>query len=298
MRVLVSGSSGHVGGAIAAHLVSVGYGVIGLSRRLSHISGLSQEIQADIASEGVADRVSNEFPSCSAIVHAAASLDKDIYASAISLANCLGTQQMLRLASMWNTRNFIYISSVPVVGLPHQVPITEDHPTCPLTAYHASKLYGEHLVRLAERKDFLTSMLRLTSPVGPKMPGNRILSVFIQRALSNEVLQILGKGTRRQNYVDVRDVAQAVEACLREGVSGRLNIASDVSISNYELAQTCIRALGSSSSIEFSGKPDPEEGIVWDVSIDKAKNRFGYRPQFTIEDSIRAVASEYAHRLS
>ena len=108
-------------------------------------------------------------------------------------------------------------------------------------------------------------------------------------------LQVLGQGTRRQNYVDVRDVAIAVETCLTRHASGVYNIAAAESISNYELARTCIDELGSSSSIAFAGKPDPEEGTIWDVSLAKAFRDLDYRPQFSLRDSIRAIMEEQQH---
>ena len=293
MRVLVTGSSGHVGGAIATHLVNKGWEVVGLSRTPGRVKGLVQYVQADIGCSLFVGQVSSATLPCPAIVHAAAALDKDLYAPAISLTNCLGTQQVLRLAQMWGVNSFVYISSVPVIGIPQQLPITEEHPTRPLTAYHASKLYGEYLVRVAQRSGLAGTILRLTSPVGPGMPGNRILSVFVKRALSNDPLQLVGEGTRRQNYVDVRDVSQAVERCIRGRMKGLFNIGGDYTVSNYELAQLCVHVLGSSSPITFTGEPDPEEGIAWEVSIDKAVQCFDYDPQYPIEESIRAVATDY-----
>lgn len=295
MKVLVTGTSGHVGGAIAGHLVNSGWDVVGLSRGLSKVQGLAQQIQADIGSLSFIEEVSAATLPCSAIVHAAAALDKDLYAPAISLTNCLGTQQLLKLAALWSVSSFIYISGVPVIGVPQQLPITEEHPVSPPTAYHASKFYGECLTELARRQGLKGASLRLTSPVGPGMPGNRILSVFVRKALTNEPLQLAGQGTRRQNYVDVRDVSLAVEHCLQQGVTGLFNIGGRHSISNHELAQACVRILESSSAVTFTSQVDPEEGVNWEVSQMKAAQHFGYDPQYGIEDSIRAIAAEYAH---
>ena len=215
MRVLVTGTSGHVGGAIATHLVDRGWEVVGVSRRTGKLEGLAEQVQVDISSLSFQSEVSSVVSPCSAIVHAAASLDKDLYDPAISLTNCLGTQQVLKLANMWGVKSFVYISSVPVIGRPQGVPITEEHPTDPLTAYHASKLYGEYLTEIARQNGLASAILRLTSPVGPGMPDNRILSIFVKQALVNDPLRITGQGTRQQNYVDVRDVALAVGSACR-----------------------------------------------------------------------------------
>jgi nucleoside-diphosphate-sugar epimerase len=148
---------------------------------------------------------------------------------------------------------------------------------------------------LANLGECHTVSLRLTSPVGPRTPDNRILGTFVRRALGNQQLQVLGQGTRKQNYIDVRDVAAAIELCISGRASGLYNIASAECISNYNLATACIEELSSHSRITFAETPDPEEGISWDVSIAKAQRELGYQPQFTIRDSIRAISYEYLH---
>lgn len=295
MRVLVTGITGQVGRAIAAHLIDQGCQVAGVSRHFRAVPRLSQHVEADLGSENAVDAISGALQPCEAIVHAAASLSHNKYDAAISLTNCLGTQQILKLADLWGSAQLVYISSIQVIGSPLHHPITENHPAQPVTAYHASKLYGEHLTRLAEVSGRRAVSLRLTSPSGPGTPEKRILSVFVSRAAAGTPLQVLGQGTRKQNYVDVRDVAFAVETCLSKHASGVYNIAATDSISNYELAQSCIDEMRSSSSIAFVGEPDPEEGTVWDVSVSKAARDLGYRPRFSIRESIRAVAEEISH---
>ncbi|MDQ6834009.1 MAG: NAD(P)-dependent oxidoreductase, partial [Chloroflexota bacterium] len=294
MRVLVTGASGHVGGAIAAHLVQCGHDVVGLSRRTSGVAGLCQQIEIDLGAPAFVEQVIDATPACDAIIHAAAALDKEPDAPAISLTNCLGTQHILAVAHQWNTQSFVYISGVPVIGMPEIIPIAEDHPVHPLTAYHASKVYGEYLLDVARRAGLAGASLRLTSPVGPGMPANRIFSVFVARARANQPLQLAGAGTRRQNYVDVRDVAIAAEQCARERVTGLFNIAGAQSISNHELAQACVRIIGSSSPIVFTGQPDREEGIAWEISNARAAERFGYAPRYDVAASIRAVGEDDA----
>jgi nucleoside-diphosphate-sugar epimerase len=292
MKVFITGVTGQVGRAIAAHLADQGFQVAGVSRQPALVPGLSEHVEACLGTEGAVERIRQALYPCEAIVHAAASLSHDNCDPSISLTNCLGTQQIIELADIWGASQLVYFSSVPVIGRPLQHPITEEHPTQPLTAYHASKLFGECLMRLAQVNGRRAASLRLTSPSGPGTPKNRILSVFVGRALSGEPLQVLGQGTRKQNYVDVRDIGFAVEACLTRHGCGVYNVGAAESISNHQLAQTCIDELRSSATIAFVGKPDPEEGTEWDVSVSKAYRDLGYRPRFTIRDSIRAVAEE------
>jgi UDP-glucose 4-epimerase len=294
MKILVTGSSGFIGGAIAEHLVASGHDVVGLHAhaRPDADSKVSRDVVADIASADEIARLCKDVEPCDAIIHAAASLDMNLFATDISRVNCMGLQNMLWLSSQWRGKRFVFLSSLPVIGVPKFLPITEDHPATPLTAYHASKLFGEQIVRLAEKHGVTTMSLRLTAPVGPRMPKNRLLTVLVRRALNSEPLEISGRGTRKQNYIDVRDIAHATELCLQGNASGVFNIAAASSISNIDLAHHCIARCNSSSVTAFNGREDPEEGFAWDVSIEKARKELGFIPKYDIDDAIDAALAE------
>ena len=285
----MTGASGHVGGAAAARLVEAGHDVVGLSRRSAGPPGMSRALPADITSGTDIDQVAAEQP-CDAIVHAAAVIDPDPHAAEMALVNCLGTQRIVELAEHWSCAAFVFVSSVPVVGRPRELPVTEAHPVDPPTAYHASKLFGERLTELARRRGMAAASLRLTSPAGPGTPRGRILEVFVRRALAGQPLEVAGEGTRAQDYVDVRDVADAALACLEGRATGVFNIARGEAASNAALARRCVEVLDSHSEVRVGGRPDPDDGVRWEVSIERASETFGYSPSRTLEDSIAAVA--------
>jgi nucleoside-diphosphate-sugar epimerase len=290
--VLVTGASGFVGGAAAGRLAEGGHDVIGLSRRPGAVAGLHGLLDANLADPALAARVAERVEPCAAIVHAGASLDRDPRRAAqMVLANCLGTEQVLELGERWKVERFVFVSSLPVIGRPRELPVTEYHPTAPATAYHATKLLGEHLCLagpVAER----CAVLRLTSPVGPGMPGGRIVSELVGRALASEPLELAGAGTRRQDYVDVRDVAAAVEAALAGSAHGRFNVAAGRSVANRELAELVLERLGSTSAIRLGAGDDPDDGVRWEVSIQRARDELGWAPAIALAESIDAVAAE------
>lgn len=297
MRVLVTGATGFIGAAVTEHLRGQGEDVVALDRRPPAGAMYAEAVQADMSSAAFVDDAAAAIGRCDAVVHAAAIIDMNPFKADIVLANCLGTQQALHLARRLNAGVFVYLSSVQVIGTPGHLPVTEDHPVRPLTAYHASKLFGEHMVHVASGEGFTGTVLRLTSPVGPGMPDGRILSVFVKQSMVNGPIRILGRGTRMQNYVDVRDIAPVVGQSLQRKIPGVFHIAGTMSITNVDLAERCIRLLRSASEIRFSGTPDPEEGITWDVSIQKAVHALGYHPQHDIDSTILALRQEYADRV-
>ncbi len=296
MRVLVTGTSGHIGGAVARYLAGADCFVSGISRRREDsLPEAVEQHSFDIGDDEFVQHATSAIAPCDAIVHAAALLDPDPYAPGISRTNCWGTQQILRLAEEWQVKGFVFMSGVAVIGSPLQHPITEEHPAHPSSAYTASKLFGEHLVAAFARAHSCGASLRVSSPVGPGLTAERIFSIFVERALAGETISVRGEG-RRQDYVDVRDVARAAELGIQQETAGVFNIGSGKAVSNLELAEAVVHTLKSPSEIRCEADPDAQEDPCWDVSLEKARRTLGYEPRYSLEDSIQALAEERSAR--
>ena len=239
MRVLVTGSTGLVGQAIAERL-SNEHQVVGLSRGGEVSEDEADHLGVDLASPGAAELIGSSEP-CAAIVHAAASLDPQSPESV--LTNCIGAFEIVRLAAQWGAEHLVFISGVTVIGTPSQLPIDEDHPVHPPNPYLESKLLGEQLVEEAGRTGVRATILRVTAPVGARMPAERVLPTFVREALAGSPLKVAGRGTRRQDYVHVADVADAVAGAIQAGADGLFNIGCGETVSNLELAQRCHRII-------------------------------------------------------
>jgi nucleoside-diphosphate-sugar epimerase len=294
VRILVTGASGLIGSEVVRRLSDEGHGVLGLSHRsplddLPLLGGLN----LDLGAEGAADAIARFAGHCDAFVHAAASLEMDRLSTEIVRVNCAGTQQALAAARSSEAEQFVFISSIGVIGRPPAEPITEEHPPAPRTAYHATKLFGEHLVRLATDDGQLGTTLRVTAPVGARMDPRRILSAFVRRAATGEGLEVMGAGTRRQNYVDVRDVASAVDRALQQRAGGTFNVAGRESVSNAELAERCVRVLQSKSAIVNRGE-DPLDGEEWLVSTERSRRVLDWEAEHSLENSIVSIAEAAA----
>lgn len=285
-NVLITGVTGFVGRNIAGRLCRE-HKVYGIGRhpRPEKID-CDEYDQVDLSDE---EAVTNyaEGHSFDHIVHCAASLSFNDTKSLFD-TNITGVCNVLHIAAMTGCRSIVYISSLPLIGVPSVLPITETHPVNPTTSYHLSKFIGELL--LQNSHDVRTVSLRIPSPIGPGMPGNKILPVFIKNCMCGSPIELLGQGGRTQNYIDVRDIAQAVELAVSSNCKGVYNVASDRSVSNLELAQICKKVLNSSAEIRFSGS-DPEEKLKWEISIDKARMDLGFSPVHRLEDTIKEIAS-------
>jgi nucleoside-diphosphate-sugar epimerase len=164
-RVLVTGLSGLIGGALLAHLRDR-YDVRGLNRR--PVAGVPC-VQADIAD---LDAIQPAFAGVATVVHLAALADSSAPFDAILRANVIGTHNVFEAARRAGVRRVIFASSGSTVsayerdepwrtlvagryealprgadGQPTWPMITTSTPTRPAAFYGVSKVSGEALAR-------------------------------------------------------------------------------------------------------------------------------------------------------
>ncbi len=294
MKIVLTGIGGFVGESIKSELLKHNHEVIGIEKKEINLNDGVRYLNLDISSHDFVNKSTDLINDCDAIIHTAAIIDKDLFNKSIGYSNCIGTQQVLHLSKLLSCHKFIFISSIQVIGKPLEIPVTEDHLTYPQTAYHASKLYGENLTMLIKEQNISPLIFRITAPIGVNMPKERILPVFICNCIKNKDIILYGKGLRKQNYIDVRDIALIIEKSLNfKNIEGIFNIGSDKSISNYELANICKSILKSKSEIIFNGLEDPEEKNEWIISIEKAGKYLGYKPVYLLEDTILDIKKKY-----
>lgn len=288
-KVLVTGSNGFVGSTIAARLKK-SFVVYGSGRQMSSAGECNHYFRWDLGCEPEPKELQDA--QIDYVVHAAASLEMDDQSDSLLYTNCIGTHQIFKMAVNHRIKGIVFISSLPIIGNIHPIPITEEARICPLTMYHATKAAGEMIISQAARYGIRAISLRIPSPIGPGMRRNTIVPVFIQKALSGESIVIQGKGTRKQNYLDVRDLAEVVLRVIKtDDADGVFNVGGDV-ISNLELARKCVSLLKSGSRIEFSGKTDENDGIDWTTDNTKLLRRIGDYRSHTIDMSILDIAHE------
>lgn len=288
MKVLVTGCNGFIGSYVCNRLWALGHLVYGLGKKQVSKTQLNRYYSVDIASQAEVEDCAEILGRIDAIVHCAAYISYDNTDSRIMQVNAIGTQNIISLAKSVEAHKFVYCSSLPVIGTPTELPITEDHPLAPRTMYHVSKLAGEYIVNTS---DIASVILRIPSPIGVGMNQSTILPVFISKSLRNEPILIHGTGSRVQNYISVSDISNAILLSLTKNVSGCFNLSGDA-ISNIELARLCRKVLCSNSEIVFSGKPDPADQQVWDICGERAAQELGFTAEVQIERSIQMLADQ------
>lgn len=289
MNILVTGTNGFIGNHVAQYLHDKGHHIIGLGRseKPFDASNVDEYIRCDLGSERASNIPLLTKTKIEAVIHLAADMRKEPHLVEVITANCAGTQRLLEMCETNGIKTFLQLSSLPVIGKPLQHPITEEHPIHPYTVYHITKRTEELLANYAyEYHGVRTASFRISAPIGTRVNPKTIFPTFIRKALNNETLTLLGKGTRRQNYVYVNDIAHCLELSLIcENVHGVYNLTSNLLISNIDLAKTIIKVLNSDSAIELHGD-DPMDDYVWDASLERLTSDSGYSPSTKIDDVI------------
>lgn len=293
MKILITGSEGFIGRNVFGWLSSkTGWEIIGLDRLPAANRSAHNYVCLDLSSSLAAERLDEALSGCVAVIHLAADMRQAPYETEVVEANCAGTQRLIEACERSGVEVFVQLSSLPVVGIPRSHPITEEHELRPPTVYHVTKVCEEMLADYAMRNHGIrTASFRISAPVGPGMKPSTVFPTFVRRALANDDLVVYGRGTRKQTYIHVDDIAQALfKAITSPNVRGIYNLSSYNLISNLDLAKRCISILGSKSAVQFSGKDDSSDDVSWDVSIKRIEEDAGYSPQVNINDCILSYA--------
>lgn len=293
MNVLVTGSNGFIGHHVCTYLKEKGMYVIGLGRNKSNLANTDKYYSCDMSSPEVEDVFQCE--EIDAVVHLAADMRKEPYTVDVIEHNCVGTERILKCCTKYNVKTFTELSSLPVIGAPIEHPITEKHPLRPYTVYHVTKVMEEMLAEYAtDMFGLRTSSFRISAPVGIGMNPKTIFSVFVENAVNGLPITLAGRGGRKQTYIHVNDIAQAIHlAITKDSAQGVYNLSSYNLISNRDLAEKIIQLTKSKSEIKYSGTEDKEENRIWDVSLEKIKKDLGYEPQVSIDEAIVELAHYY-----
>ena len=189
----------------------------------------------------------------------------------------------------------VYLSSGGTVyGVPEaQTPITEDQvATNPISAYGVTKLAIEkYLSYTARIRGFDYCVLRPSNPVGPwTRPDSAqgIVSVLLESFLAGRQIHIWGDGSATRDYVDVRDLADAIITVARAAALPNTvyNVGSGIGRSINDVIASVSAALEIAPDVLF------EPGRLVDVPynvLDASRLRrdTGWAPAIEFDNTIR-----------
>ncbi|MCW3998714.1 MAG: SDR family NAD(P)-dependent oxidoreductase [Candidatus Bathyarchaeota archaeon] len=302
-QVLVTGGAGFIGSHVVDRLVREGYSVriiddlsSGKMENInSHLaSGKATLIKGDIRDESF---IRENLQAADAVLHFAAMISVPLSVVNPELTfdiNLRGTLNLLKASIEAKVKRFVFISSCAVCGEPVSLPVTElAHPN-PISPYAESKLLGErYCLGFKEREMLQSVVLRFFNVYGPRQGLNDysgVITRFVDRITRKEPLVIYGDGSQTRDFVNVKDVAEAVYLAMtcEDAVGQIFNIGSGKATSIKELATTLLELSGEDLPINYF---PARAGDIKDsyADISKANLHLGYAPQVSLKTGLRTL---------
>jgi nucleoside-diphosphate-sugar epimerase len=279
--IVVTGGSGKAGRACIQDLLAHQYEVasVDLARPsdpnlVFSRADLTDFGQTVAALSGIDERVRN----VTAVVHLAAIPAPGLATNAVTFAtNTISTYNVFEAARQLGIKNVVWASSETVLGLPFDtpppyVPIDEEYPGRPESAYSLSKLVGEEMAKQFCRWD----------------PEMKIIGLRFSNIMEPEdYARFAGfqddARKRKWNfwgYIDARDAAQAVRLALEAKIKGAevfiiANADSVMRRDNQGLLKEVFPNVPHKRSFA------PNETLL---AIDKARAVLGYKPSHSWRD--------------
>lgn len=227
MKILITGSSGYLGGRTARTALEQGHQVAGLDLKPSGLSHPDfSEVAADITDPEAVRRAAE---GCGAVFHLAAALVQfEPDEKRMREVNVDGTANALAAAYEAGAGKFVYVSSVEVYGIDVPTPCPEDAPMSPVCEYGVDKVEGEKMCRAYLETGLDVTILRPPTINGPGQ--NEPFLVEQMEAISRGKSTLLpGGGRTKLQMVHVEDVADAMFLALDNSRSKGevLNVCSD-----------------------------------------------------------------------
>ena len=302
-RILVTGGTGLVGGAVVRRFLDGGAAVTlatstpGVRSRHPALT----VVPFDLGWEAPPQALLDTLAGCRAVVHAAALLPSGgllrTPEGALHLyrLNAVGTLALMEAACRVGMDAFVFVSTINLFGLSAST-IDETTAPSPPDVYALSKLAGEEAAALFDRRGGTAfASLRISAPYGPRYRIRSVLPLFVENALAGRPLRLLGTGNRSQVFTHVDDIAAACAACIERRARGVFNVAGPGPVTMRALAETVIAALPDRGSrIEWSGDPDPDEGRIRSIDLSRARAELGFVPAFDVAAGVRALADAIA----
>ncbi len=314
MKILVTGASGIVGGAMVARLNQIKkYEVrtVGRSEKTPVLNNAEHVVARDLTSDlSLVEAVD----SIDTIIHAAAQthlLQESVTVplTEFRLVNVAGTMNLAHHAVDAGVRRFIYISSIKVNGENTELgkPYTEDDAPAPIDPYGISKYEAEISLRqIAEETGLEVVIIRPVLVYGPGVKANFL---SLMNWLNKGVPLPFGAIPNKRSLVALANLVDLIVTCIDHPASvNQVFLVSDgEDLSSTELFRRLSKAQGKPARLFpcpaklltfiafLLGKKDVAQRLCGSLQVDisKARDLLGWEPPVSVGEGLRKVAEDF-----
>ncbi|MEI6321645.1 MAG: NAD-dependent epimerase/dehydratase family protein [bacterium] len=183
-----------------------------------------------------------------------------------------------------------------VYGSVDSLPITEDHPTRPISPYGITKLAIDRYAMMFHRNNSLpVTVVRPGNAYGEDQrsgTGQGFIAAAIDAILSRNEIEIFGVHGTIRDYIHVNDVASGIVAALEKGEDGAIyNIGTGIGSSNADVIKM-LEVLAVDEGIDVKQITRPARRFDVEANIlDSTRlwQRSGWKAKVDIEQGIKKM---------
>ena len=301
MNCLVTGGSGYLGSALIDYI----------SAKFNKVSNFDQNENYDHNNNFIKgdildiNQVIKATKGIDIIYHCIAKVPITKNKNEFVKVNELGTENLLKAAQINKVKKVVYVSSSAVFGIPSKIPILEDDERIPIEQYGLSKKKGEDLCFKYMNSGLDITIIRPRTILGEKRLG--IFSILFEWIEQNKKVPVLNNGKNHYQFIDIRDLVDAIYKSSILIGSNVFNIGSEKFDTINNTLRTLIEYVNSESIIKnidqnfmfkmltvlskmnFIPLQDYHlkvygESVYFDIS--KAKKILQWSPKFTSTESM------------
>ncbi len=305
MKIVITGGNGYVGRELTRLAIqgehevvvidNLRYGEVRFTK--DELSGFRFENLDIRDSDGIAALMKEVEPDV--IVHLAAihyiPECEDTPAFAVS-TNVEGTVNLLNHCPS-NCR-FVFASSGAIYAPQDTAHVETTSPIAPMDVYGFTKLHGEHYVNhFAAQREFPGVVVRLFNVVGPGETNPHLLPEIFAQLQSGRSTIRLGNMKPERDYIHVKDAARGfLYAATRGTVDAGATLTVNLGTNRQHSVERILELIHEYSDYDFEVEQEAARIRKVDRPFLLADNssiakHFGWKPDRTIEDTIRDLAT-------
>ncbi len=297
MRVLVTGGAGFIGSHLCRRLLNEGHEVICLDNLFTgsrdNIRPLLADDHFEFIRHDIIEPILLEVDWIFNLACPASPIHYQHNPVKTVKTSVMGAINMLGMAKRVGAR-ILHTSTSEVYGDPQVHPQPESYhgnvnPIGLRSCYDEGKRVAETLMFDYHRQNKVdVRVVRIFNTYGPNMAVNdgRVVSNFIEQALSGKDITIYGEGEQTRSFQYVDDLIEGMLRMMqKEGFTGPVNLGNPEEFTIRELAEEVLRQTGSSSKLIKLPLPadDPK---VRKPDISLAMRELDWKPQVRLKDGL------------
>ena len=217
------------------------------------------------------------------------------------LVNLPEAVRLFEHAARWSLRKFVWVSSGGTVyGHARQLPLTEEHPTNPVSPYGITKLAIEKYAHLYYQAAQLPIVcVRPSNAYGEGQrvyAGQGFIGTAIASLLDSRTLDLFGSEGTIRDYLHVGDIARGIMAALEDGQAGEVyNLGGGIGHSNRQVLEF-LAPFAQEHGLPCLVRVLPERPFDVKANVldsSKLTAHTGWRPSVSFEEGIRQTWDWY-----